>query len=182
MTKKEDLCSLFIKKYDKNLKKVFLPPDVWKLSRSLEDLNEAINVRQKFECPVCYIVKYPVSHTCPYGHVICYACYNTLRTVTNTRICPLCRSTPVKISVQAKILSNTFKFTNVSCRFRDAGCWILVRLANLGQHEAHCIYKPVFCIYPGCQWTDPVLSKLQEHVFKKHPEICFKTSASFFKF
>lgn len=164
---------------DQNLKKVFLPFGVWKLSNEHDDIEAAHNVRQKMECPVCYTVKYPISHTCPLGHIICFKCFNTLKQVTKTRICPLCRSSPIQLSEQAKSLNNTFKFTKVSCRYYDTGCRVLVYLANLGQHEAHCIYKPMCCFYPGCKWTDSTWSKLHEHVVNKHPEITVKTSASF---
>lgn len=167
-----------IGKNDKNLKKVYLPPNVWKLS-NYEDLHAAFNVRQKLECPVCYTVKYPISHTCPLGHIICYNCFKTLIKVTKTRICPLCRSTPIKLSEQAKSLNKTYKSTKVSCRYINSDCQVLVYLSNLGQHEAHCIHKPVFCIYPGCKWTNSVWKNLHEHVFNNHPEITVKTSASF---
>lgn len=167
-----------IGKCDKKPEKVYLPPNVWKLS-NYGNLNSALDVRQKLECPVCYTVKYPISHTCPLGHVICFNCFKTLIKVTKTRTCPLCRSTPIKLSEQAKSLNNRYKSTNVSCRYTNSDCQVLVYLANLGQHEAHCIHKPVFCFYPGCKWTNSIWKKLHEHVLNKHPEITVKTSASF---
>lgn len=166
-------------KSDQNLKKIFLPSDVWKLSNRHDDIEEAHSVRQKMECPVCYTVKYPISHTCPLGHIICFKCFKTLKQVTKTRTCPLCRSAPIQLSEQAKSLNNIFKFTRVSCRYHDSGCRVLVYLANLGQHEAHCIYKAMYCFYPGCKWTDSTWNKLYKHVVDKHPEITVKTSASF---
>lgn len=160
-----------------NQKKVYLPSTVWKLS-NLEDLTKALNVRQKIECPVCYGLRYPISHTCPLNHVICYKCYRNLKNVAKTRKCPLCRSAPIKMSKQAKLMNIALKYTNISCNYYDIGCQVLVYLKNLEQHEAHCIYKPMFCIYPGCKWTCSVWSQLHEHVIDHHPKIIIKKSAS----
>lgn len=162
-----------------NSDKVYLPDNVWKLSNNHEEISAAYNFRQKMECPVCYLVRNPISHMCPLGHVICFKCYKYLVKVTETRSCPLCRSRPIKLSTEAKLFNKTYKFSQVTCRYYDAGCRILIYLSNVQQHEAHCIYKPVFCIYPGCTWTDTFWNKLHEHVLKEHPEVTFKTSASF---
>lgn len=161
-----------------NCKKVYLPSRSWKLS-NYEDINNALNIRQKIECPVCYIVRYPLSHTCPVGHILCYECYTSLKNITNSRECPLCRLSPIKMSKQGKSMTIALKYTNMSCHYYNIGCQVLVYLKNLKQHEAHCIYKPMFCIYPGCKWTCSVWNQLYEHILDIHPNIIIEKSASY---
>lgn len=159
-------------------KKVYLPLKAWKLSNH-EDITKALNVRQKVECPVCYIVRYPLSHMCPVGHIICFKCYGSLKNITRSRKCPLCRLFPIKMSKQVKTMNFELKYINVPCHYYEIGCRVLVYLTNLKQHEAHCIYKPMFCIYPGCKWTCSVWNQLYEHILDIHPNIIIEKSASF---
>lgn len=161
-----------------NNKKVYLPSKTWKLSNH-EDITKALDVRQQIECPVCYIVRYPLSHMCPVGHIICFKCFGSLKNIAKSRKCPLCRLFPIKMTKQIKSMNVALKCTYIPCLYYDIGCRVLVYLTNLKQHEAHCIYKPMFCIYPGCKLICSVWNQLYEHILDTHPNIIIEKSASF---
>ncbi|XP_050426985.1 uncharacterized protein LOC126837206 [Adelges cooleyi] len=153
-------------------KKKRLPSRAWKMSTDVQEIETARDVRYKLECPICYSVQYPMTHACPMNHVVCVACFRHMR---NNR-CPVCRAYRVKR--QPVSLNKTLEFRRVTCRHHADGCRVLVRVANLGQHEARCMYKPVCCVYPGCRWTDPVCDNLRDHVTHKHPGITVRATVS----
>ncbi len=102
-------------------------------------------LREYFECPVCYEVPRPSSRifACSQGHMMCESCRPQLTT------CPICRIaiTPenqTRLYFAERLLEERVP---VQCKFADFGCTVELVGNLMKQHEESgvCPFEPVKC-------------------------------------
>ena len=134
-------------------------------SNSQDNVISTEDLREYFECPVCFNVprKAPI-FACARGHMICALCKPRIA------ICPTCRvpfdGQPYRLYFAERLLEERVP---ISCTFADYGCKLEAPGAAIKRHEeTGCPFEPMACQHHenGCNL------KISRRLMSSHIEIC----------
>jgi hypothetical protein len=129
-----------------------LPPSLQQTISNSPNTISTEELREYFECPVCYIVPRPAApiFACPQGHMMCNICRPRLTH------CPICRvsvteANQLRLYFAERLIEDKVP---VQCQYADHGCQVELVGNLLKRHEDNgCPYEPVNCDYDhrGCE-------------------------------
>ena len=109
-------------------------------------------LREYFECPVCFVVPRPGSpiFACPQGHMLCNQCRPRIFN------CPICRisindDNQMRLYFAERLLEEKVP---AQCKFAQFGCTLELTGPDLFKHESEeCPFEPMSCDYNhrGCK-------------------------------
>lgn len=132
---------------------------------SQDNLISTEDLREYFECPVCFVVpRKPPIYACVRGHMICASCKPRIA------ICPTCRvpfdGQPYRLYFAERLLEERVP---IACSYADFGCKVEAPGAAIKRHEeAGCSFEPITCLQQenGCKM------KVSRRLMTSHTEIC----------
>ena len=135
------------------------------LSQMLSSSISTEELREYFECPVCYVVPRPATpiFACPQGHMICSLCRPRLNS------CPICRISVTEDNHMRLYFAERLLEDKVpaQCKFADFGCKVELVGSLLLRHEHNgCPFEPVSCDFDLCKEK---ISRSKKH---EHLAIC----------
>jgi len=129
----------------------------------------------EFLCKCCLeVLDEPVQAPC--SHAFCAKCVSRLAQANprgiSTCVCPWCHAmfaaahvAPVPAALKRSLLDLTLR-----CENSHRGCQEIIRVDALAEHV--CGFSPVFCPFPGCDFTYGSAAPLNRHELLAHKEGC----------
>ncbi|KAF8666358.1 hypothetical protein HU200_053460 [Digitaria exilis] len=97
------------------------------------------------DCSICFEPLRPPLYQCQNGHVACFSCWSRL--TNKCHICSLEADFARNIALEKVVES-----VKSSCSYAKWGCSKLVSYSLRNAHEESCLFAPLLCPIPGCEY------------------------------